>query len=199
MLVASLLFAVLAADKPWQKQDEDDGLLLEAQAVEGSPYQNLRVTGHSTASVDVFAKAWWGKAQDTSANSSISSREVLLDEENERRFYDVVHVPVASDRDYVLHVVKSKNEETGVVTIKFTSVSDERKPITPQRVRMKVESLVVFTPDPAGGSNVVYTVFTDIGGSLPAIFARGPTRKGTLEFAKELRRRAQAAGTPTTK
>lgn len=197
MLVASLVVAVLAAEPPWQRQDEEDGLLLDAQAVEGSPYQNLRVTGHSTANADVFARAWWGKASDTSANSSISKREVLLDEENERRFYDIVHVPVASDRDYVLHVVKSKNEETGVITIKFTSVADERKPVTPARVRMKVESLVVFTPDPAGGSNVVYTVFTDIGGSLPAFFARGPTRKGTLEFAKELRRRAQTPAPAT--
>jgi len=193
MLWTHLALLFLCADVPWQREAVDDGLLLEVQSVPSASLENIRVTGNSTASAEVFAQAWWGDAADLSDNPSLAKREILLDRQDERLFYDVVSVPLASNRDYVMHAVRRRDDKSGVITLSFKSVEDRRKPVTPDLVRMRVEASVTFTPDPRGGCQFVYTISTDIGGWLPAFVLKGPLRSATLGSAKELRRRAQTA------
>lgn len=191
MLWTQLTLLVLCADPSWQREAIEDGLLLEVQSIPNASHENIRVTGTSSASAEAFARAWWGDAKDISDNPSLARREVLLDQRDERLFYDVVTVPLASNRDYVMHAVRRHDDKSGVITLSFRTVEDKRKPVTPDLVRMQVEASVVFTPDPRGGCRFVYTISTDVGGWLPAFVLKGPLRSATLGSAKELRRRAQ--------
>ena len=52
--------------------------------------------------------------------------------------------------------------------------------------------VLVVTPRKNGGCRFVYTVYTDIGGSFPALFLRVAQRSGTLKYVLSKRSKAQA-------
>lgn len=183
MLLLPLLAVVLSAEQVWERQAEEDGLLLETQSVPGSMAERLRVTGTTRASPEAFIAAWWGKASDFSASPEISKREILKDEENDRLYWDLINASPASDRDYVMSVKKKAN------TVEFKSVDDPRKPADAY-VRMKLYGTVTAEPDPKG-ARITYTVFTDIGGLIPPTFARGAQRKASFNLVREIKKRAE--------
>jgi hypothetical protein len=188
---AVIVLALLTA-APWQKVSDEDGFLLEAQAVEGSPFENLRVTTTTSVSPETFAKAQWGKATDTSASPEVAKRTLFVDEARERLYYELIRTPIVSDRDFVMRETLSSDDATGAWTVKFDTVADKRAPEVPGVVRMpKVAGSVVATPS-ATGATVVYNVFTDVGGSVPAVFTRSTQRKNAVTWLKEIRRRAEA-------
>jgi hypothetical protein len=187
-----VLAGVALAEEPWATISKEQGVTLEAQAVPGSGFENLRVTCASHVSPRAFIKALWGVASDTTPNPQVVHREVLIDEVQVRRYYDVVHAPPASERDYVMHQAWSEEEATGAVTMRFGSVDDRRKPVTAGLVRFgRIVGSVSATPRPQGGSTLSYVVFTDLGGALPAWISRGPQREAAKRFLLEIRRRAE--------
>jgi hypothetical protein len=189
---AVLLAAVLAAS-PWEKVSDEDGFLLEVQQADGSPFENLRVTTTTSVSPETFAKALWGKSTDTSASPEVAKRTLFVDEPRERLYYELIRTPIVSDRDFVMHETLTNDDATGVWTVKFDTVTDKRGPEVPGVVRMpKVAGTVVVTPAEKG-ARVVYNVFSDPGGSVPAVFTRSNQRKGAVTWLKENRRRAEAA------
>ena len=196
--VSVLLFSLKAlAGEPWHVVGTEDGLTLEVQAVEGSGFENLRVTTTSAASPRVVIKALWGVASDTTPSPEVVHREVLIDEAQVRRYYDVVHPPPAADRDYVMHESWAEDEATGAVAMRFASVSDPRKPVTEALVRFgRVEGSFTASPRPDGGSAITYLIFTDLGGAIPAWLTRGAQRDAARKFVLEIRRRAEKAPAP---
>ncbi len=184
MLLAPLVAVLLCADNNWEKLSEEDGLVLEVQPISGSMLENLRVTGTTRASPEDFIKAWWGSAKDFSASPEIVKREIFLDDENERLYWDQIRASPASDRDYVMSLKKKGN------TVEFQSVDDKRKPTSNDFVRMNLRGSVTAAPDPKG-ARITYVVFTDIGGLVPPAFARGAQRKASFNLVREIRRRAE--------
>jgi len=192
-----VLGAAAQADEPWVTRSDADGVRLETQAVAGSGFENVRVTCGTKATPREFLKALWGVATDTSPSPEVKRREVLLDEAQQRRYYDVVHPPPASDRDYVMHEHWAEDEATGSITMRFGTVTDERKPVTPAYVRFgKVEGEVSAQKRPTGGSQLTYVIFTDLGGTIPAWLTRGAQREAARKFVLEIRRRAEKAPAP---
>jgi hypothetical protein len=189
-LVPALLLLQTLGNGPWERLFERDGVTLEVQTVPGSGFENVRVTSTTTASPQAFIKALWGVATDSSASPEVVRREVLLDEARERLYYDVVHPPPASDRDYVMH--ETWAEDAGVTTLHFVTVSDPRKPVTKDLVRFgRVAGSFSAAPRAGGGSTLTYVIFTDLGGSIPAWLTRGAQRDAAKKFALEIRRRAE--------
>jgi hypothetical protein len=188
-MLSALLLLATCAEAPWQRELEEDGLVVESQQVEGSAFENLRVTGTTTATPEQFMKAWWGKATDSSASPEIIRRELFVDQEDERLYWDQIHAPPASDRDYVMHLSK-RREDNGAQALRFESVDDPRKP-KGDLVRMKLEGALTATPTDKG-ARIVYVVHTDLGGAIPAFFARGAQRRSALGLVREIRRRAEA-------
>src|SRR5581483_8832127 len=186
----ALVTLLSAGPHPWRKVSDDDGFVLEAQDVDGSSFENLRVTCATTASPERFITALWGKAQDSSASPEVVKREVFVDEPRERLYHDVIRTPIVSDRDFVMHEAITVDND-GTWTMKFDNVSDARAPEKDGVVRMpKCLGTVVASPAP-GGAKVVYTVFTDVGGAVPAVLTRGSQRKAAVTWLKEIRRRAE--------
>lgn len=196
MRVLALALVVLGAEpaeKRWERVSDRDGLLLEVQEVAGSGFENVRITCTTSVPPREFLKTLWGAASDTSTNPEVVRREVLIDEERERRYYDLVHAPPASDRDYVMHKQWTEDERQ-VITMTFASVSDPKKPVTKELVRFgKVKGSFSAAPLASGGAELTYVIFTDLGGALPAWLTRGAQRESARKFVLELRRRAEDA------
>jgi len=192
VLTATLIAVALTAEPSWEVQTQEDGLVLDTQKVEGSSYENVRVTGTTKASPEVFWSTWWGKASDRSATPEVVKREVFVDGENERLYWDLVSAPLVSDREYVMKMTRWKDDATGAFHIRFQSVADARKPPREGSVPLKLVGSVLVTPEPKGGCRFDYRMFSDVGGAVPAVFARGAQRKSSLQLSKENRRRAEA-------
>lgn len=191
-LVLVLLGAQPEAPR-WERVSDRDGVRVEVQAVAGSGFERIRVSCATRAEPAVFMRALWGKATDSSASPEVVKRVVLIDEERVRRYWDLVHAPPASDRDYVLHEDWSFDERQAV-TLRFATVDDPAKPVTPDLVRFgKIEGSFGAVPRPGGGSDLTYVVYTDLGGAIPAWLTRGAQREASRKFALEIRRRAEAA------
>lgn len=194
MPALALLLLLLGAepDKPWVRINERDGLKLEVQDVAGTGFENVRVTATTKAAPRVFMKALWGVATDSSASPEVTRREVLEDEEHFRTYYDVVHAPPASDRDYVMHEVW-REDRAGIITMDFDTVDVPSKPVTKELIRFpKITGTFTIAPRAEGGSDLTYVVFTDLGGDLPAWLTRGAQREAARKFVLEIRRRAEA-------
>jgi hypothetical protein len=176
---------------PWARISDRDGLKLEVQDVPGSGFENVRITCTTRAPPRVFMKALWGVATDRSASPEVIRREVLLDEERARTYYDVVHAPPASDRDYVMHEEWTEDDRQ-VVTMNFATVNDPGKPVTSALVRFgKITGRLTAAPRAEGGSDLTYVIFTDLGGDIPAWLTRGAQREAARKFVLEIRRRAE--------
>lgn len=193
VLLGSLIVVALAADPAWDRQAEEDGLVMDVQKVEGSSYENVRVTGTTKASPEVFWTTWWGKAQDSSATPEVIKREIFVDGEYERVYWDLVTAPLISDREYVMKMTRRKDEAAGTFHIGFQSVTDARKPPRDGSVPLKLTGSLTVTPEPKGGCRFDYRMFSDVGGALPAVFARSAQRKSSMQISRENRRRAEAA------
>ena len=189
-LLTALLLLQAPSTGPWERLSQRDGLTLEVQGVPGSGFENVRVTCATSATPQAFIKALWGVAQDTTPSPEVVRRDVLIDEAQVRRYYDVVHPPPASDRDYVMH--ETWDEVAGVTALHFESVSDPSKPVSRDLVRFgKVAGSFSAAPRPDGGSALTYVIFTDLGGSIPAWLTRGAQRDAAKKFVLEIRRRAE--------
>ncbi len=192
MLLAATVAVALAAEPSWERQAEEDGLVLDVQKVQGSPFERVRVSGTTKASPEIFWTTWWGKVRDSSASPEVVKREVIVDEEYERIYWDLVSAPLIADREYVMKMTRRREEANGAFSVRFQTVADARKPPRDGSVPLKLEGSMVVAPEPKGGSHFEYVMFTDVGGSVPAVFARGALRKSSLSLSKENRRRAEA-------
>jgi hypothetical protein len=190
--LALVLLMVGAQPEPlWARVSDRDGLKLEVQDVPGSGFENVRVTSTTKAVPRVFMKALWGVATDSSSSPEVVRREVMLDEEHARTYYDVIHAPPASDRDYVMHEEWAEDERQ-VVTMNFATLNDPSKPVTKALVRFgKIVGSFTAAPRAAGGSDLTYVVYTDLGGDIPAWLTRGAQREAARKFVLEIRRRAE--------
>jgi hypothetical protein len=197
-----LLTTVLVASAPalaaerWELVSRDEVLSLEVAEVPGSGFENVRVISSSPASPRVVIKALWGVASDTTPSPEVIRRDVLIDEAQVRRYYDVVRAPPASDRDYVIHE-SWREDESGAISMRFETVDDPKKPVTRELVRFgRVQGSFTASPRAGGGSTLTYLVYTDLGGSLPPWLTRGAQREAARKFVLEIRRRAEKAAAP---
>lgn len=196
-MTSLVLFALLATQgTDWRTVTDEGDVAVAVQPVPGSTMERVRISGTSTANADVFAAAWWGEAKRTRKVASVTRRDVLDDTGDARVVYDVVAVPMGSERDYVLRATRTKDAKTGVVTLRYDGIEDARRPVSPDRLRMKVTATVVVTPTSTGGCRFEHVVFSDIGGSLPAFLITEGQRRATLQLAKEVRREAEGKSKP---
>ncbi len=101
----------------------------------------------------------------------VQERRFFKRESREIVFYDRVKTPVVSDRDYTMRIRRVDSE--GALRIEFQTTTEFGPPVDPGYVRMPlVKGFWQVTPDPAGGSVVQYQVYSEPGGSIPAMIVR---------------------------
>jgi hypothetical protein len=183
----------LAGEKPWRADGTVGGMKVELREVEGSKFDEVRVTTTSTVGLQKLCDAIYAKNVGAKAEGNFKKRVVLRETETERWTYEQIAVPVVSDRDYVVHVRLVQPASSGRCEVDFQSEDDPAYPPAAGHVRLKsVRGHWLVLPVEGGGVSVAYTVFSDPGGAVPAFLAKGSQRNAAVDFMKTILARATA-------
>jgi hypothetical protein len=192
-LAAVLLVPALAsADEPkWRDDGSVGGMRVELREVTGSEFEEIRVTTTSVYPLERLCEVIFGKGAPAQDEGSFKKREVIKETATERWTYEQISLPLVSDRDYVLHVKIEQPPDTGRCEISFQSYEDPAYPPTSDHVRMaSVRGYWTLTPTEDGEVKIVYEVFSDPGGSVPAFLSRGSQRDAAVDFLGTILKRA---------
>jgi hypothetical protein len=188
----ALPLCLLLAAAPFTPVGDRDGFHIETRP--GARFEEIRVSGHVDATPEAFIAAAWGPTNDQHSSPDTVRREVLFATETERIYYELVKTPVVSDRDFVIHSRRIDDRATRVYEIRFQSETDARKPEVAGVVRMpRVEGSCVVSPAEGDGAEVVYTIYTDIGGSIAPWMVKNTLRTSAVEWVKTRLARAKAS------
>lgn len=186
-----LLTALPAAAQSWTKQEDKEGVLLETRDVPATGLEEIRVTTLHSASPERICTAVWG-ADTRTLESGFKKREVVAETTDERWTYERVSAPLARDRDYTIHVKRERISNEGCL-VSFDAQNHKGPP--PQQGVVRVPAIRgawEVSRDTTGKTRIVYTVYSEPGGRVPAFLARGGQRSSALEWMKTILGRAQA-------
>jgi hypothetical protein len=168
---------------PWEKVSDSDGLLLERRSVATSASPEYRITAKTTVPVDTLCERifeWGTRGTDV---PGLKSRKELSAAPNERVVYDQFEAPVVSNRDYAITVKRARGAD-GVCRIRYWATNEKAPPKLDGWVRLEqLWGGWTFIPR-EGHTELVYTQFSDPGGSLPAVFANGSQRDRALQSVR---------------
>jgi hypothetical protein len=158
---------VAAADEPWKRYGEKNGVLVERRAVPGSKYFEHRGSVTVAQPPATVESAIWAGVTDTPPKT-VKKRTVVTRSDDEFVVYDEYSTPVVSDRDAVIRIHRGPGE------IRFQTVGGVGPPLNPHYVRLPIVR-GGWTILPEGtGSRLIYTCYSEPGGSVPAWMVRGP-------------------------
>ena len=167
-LVAALGPGSARAEEPWQRVTVRDGVTVERRPVAGSKIDETRATVSTSLSpAQLFAVLWDRRAYKEFV-PYIKYEEILSDSGSEVLVYDQVHVPLVSDRDYVVRVRSRIDAASQVHRIDFHSDDPAGPPQAPGHIRVRnIRGGWELRPTTGGGSEVTYWMHSDPGGSIP--------------------------------
>lgn len=177
----------------WEKVSEDDGLALEMRAVATSSSPEYRITAKTQVSVAALCEQvfeWGTRGKDV---PGLKARKELASAPDERVVYDQFEAPIVSNRDYAVTVRRARGAD-GVCRIRYWA-TNELAPKKPEGwVRLdQLWGSWTFTPR-EGHTELVYTQFSDPGGSIPATLANGSQRDRALQSVRMAIAKGKAAG-----
>ncbi len=191
-----LLAPTTAAAEPsaWRPDGMVGAIQVERRDVAGSSYDELRLTTTSPLGLNelcaaVYPRPWTGKLE-----GRFKKKELLRETDNERWTYEQIAVPIASDRDYVMHVVLEQDAPTGRCEVSFATEDQGVRAPPPGFVRVAgVRGHWSLVPASGGGKVLIrYQVWSDPGGGVPAFLARGGQKDSAVDFMKVILARATA-------
>jgi hypothetical protein len=191
---AAVLVAPLSlfAGSGWKQDRPVDGLNVEWREVQDSPFHEYRITTQSTLPLDKLCHAVWGK--DAKVAGDFKKRVVIKETDHERWTYEQVGVPLVKDRDCLMHVTLVKPADTGSCEVKFETTTHPDYPPDPNFVRVPtVRGYWSLNPVREGYVSVTYVVYSEPGGAVPALFARGGQRDAAVGFMKTILARADSS------
>jgi hypothetical protein len=174
---------------PWTLDRTVDGLQVAYREVPDSPFHEYRITTRSRLPLERLCDAVWGK--NAKVTGDFKKRVIIRESDHERWTYEQVGVPMVTDRDCVMHVQLLQPAPTGRCVVKFETGEDPKFPPDPNFVRVPVvRGSWQLEPMRDGGTAVTYTVYSEPGGAVPALFARGGQRDAAIGFMKTILERA---------
>jgi hypothetical protein len=191
---ALLLLALGADPKPWKVVDTtDDGITLSSRELPDERVVELRAQVSSSKSISALCASAFGGATLDKAEPDITTRKLVSETANERVTYEQISAPVVSDRDYAVRSVREPYGESGC-RVRFAADNTQAPALPKGFVRIeKLRGSWTFEPQTDGGVAATYVIFTDPGGSLPALFVEGPRKKTALKWVRLVLARAHAA------
>ncbi len=184
------LLALIAADAPFTKVDEIDGVTIESRPVASSSFVELRFTVTAPKTVDALCDAAFGTGEFDADEPNLKTRRIISQGENERVTYDQIEAPVVSNRDYAVRAVRLREPPNCRMT--FEAANDAAPKAIDGWVRVvKLKGYWLFEPTDEAHTRVTYVVFTDPGGSVPAFLVEGSRRKFGVKWVKHVITRAK--------
>ena len=90
-----------------------------------------------------------------------------------------------------MHVKRVTGADAGRCVVRFDTVTDLRYPPDPAHVRVPtVRGYWLLEPVREGHVSVTYVIYSEPGGAVPALFARGGQRDAAVGFMKSILARA---------
>lgn len=171
---------------------QTSNLKVELRPVAGSAFDEVRVSAHSASSLAALCDAIWAKDQTgKKPEGNFKKRVVISETDTERWTYEQIRVPVVCDRDYVIAVKLVHPASSGRCEVAFETRTHPRYPPVAGHVRIpSIRGSWTLTPGGAGGVDVRYAVFSDPGGQVPALLARGGQKDAAVDFFNVILARA---------
>ncbi len=174
----------------------ENGITVEEEVDANRALPILTGTATMSASADQIA-AWVGAVHTyTDWQHNCEEARVLPQSDGSRLTYNRIGSPwPVSDRDVVLRSTRT-NSTDGSIRIEFRSTEDANLAVPSGVVRMpRLVGSYDLTPV-EGGTQVVYTVDSDPGGSLPAWLVRQASKDLPYMTLRKLQERAEAGPPP---
>ena len=195
LIVVALLIgsAPLLADPGWKQDKPVGGVKVEWREVPGTPFHEYRLTAESKQPLDKLCDAVWGK--DAKVTGDFKKRVIIKETDSERWTYEQVKVPLVTDRDCIMHVKLVTPASEGRCLVRFDTQEHPDYPPSGDHVRVPmVRGHWLLEPKQSGLVTVTYVIYSEPGGAVPAVFARGGQRDAAVNFMPAILARAGSAG-----
>lgn len=167
-----LLISFAHADEGWVGLGSKNGVTYEKRAVSGSKFLEYRAT--MNVAVPPATALWTIWRTVTGEPPPSNHRRVIKKSDDEVVVYDQIDTPVVSNRDVTLRITKTVRPD--FFEVRFESNEALGPPPDPKRVRLpSVRGSWIIIPA-SGGARLIYSCYSEPGGSIPAFMVRGPQR-----------------------
>ncbi len=186
--IALPLLWIVAAD--WQPAPDIDGFSVEKRRLQGSQYDELRVSVRSPLPPERVFAVLWNIAEYPRFAPYVKSLTVLKDGD-EKVAHVMVRMPVIKDRDYTMGYKKAVDKQTRVHQMFFKIANHLGPPPTPDHVRIQ-DLFGSYTVEPTddGGCDLTYQVYSDPAGVVPAFVVNAGQAQASVKFVRAILERA---------
>lgn len=175
----------------WRTYSTKEGITLERRPVPGSSFYEHRAVVDLPVAPAAAADDVW-RALRGGDMSALKHRDVLAESPNELLIYDQIRTPVVSDRDYVIKVTRTHDPALGRTAFRCMSVANVGPPVATGHVRIPIIRAGWVVEPSAAGTRLTYYAYSEPGGLITAILARGAqadrSMADILHMAHRLRR-----------
>ena len=187
----------VSAQESWKLQKDRDGIQVYSAQVPDSKIRAIKVLANYNASAEEIADIVMDINTATEWVSHLKSVNMIKRvSQNDYYYYAEVSMPwPVSNRDFVAHLTRTENLQTGVIIIDGPAVADmapEKKGIV--RINNSVGKWVI-TPSENNQVRVEYALHVDPAGSLPSwlvnMFSGETPMQIFQNLRKELKRNPQ--------
>jgi hypothetical protein len=174
-------FPIDANPAAFETLESSKGLTLSGRAVPASPYREYRVEARTPHAVNDLCVAIFEWATGGVDLPGVVASKVLASGDNDRVIYAQLSFPVVSKRDYTLSVKREWLTE-GRCRIRFRTTTDGAPPTPSGFVRMeKLWGEWELVTEPAGGTRLTHTLFSDPAGSVPSFLVHADQKASTRD------------------
>ncbi len=181
LLAASPILTVgtiASADPEWQSvRSTSDGIVVSRRPGRTSGFYELRFEARSLLPPDRFEASVWESFQ--VARPPVRRRDFLVRQPDEIVFHDQIKVAVVSDREYTMRIVRERQGE--VLRLSFGTRPELGPPPADGYVTIPIVRGTWEFHQEGSGTAVVYTLYSEPGGSVPAFLVRAAQQDEALE------------------
>lgn len=177
---------------PWTAVDTRGAFTLFTRSAGEHGFSEYKVEVETDLPVALLCEVvfeWGSKATDY---PGVTSRRLLKDEPDERITHDTLKMPVISDREYVMKIVRSRGADGSCHLHYFAT--DELAPKKSDAV-VRIEALRgEWSFEPKGEkTRLTYTLFAEPGGAIPAFLVGATQRQNAYQSVTMALQRARLA------
>jgi START domain-containing protein len=173
----------------WKVYETREGVSVLRRAVEGSPYFEHRAAVDVPIDPAVAADEVWAALRDGDMET-LKHQDVLRAGASELLLYEQIRTPIVSDRDYTISVRRIFDPARGRTSFRCETANELGPPVARDHVRVPLIRAGWMTqPDGHGGTRLTYYSFSEPGGLIGPLFARGVQADRSLNDVLRMMRR----------
>jgi hypothetical protein len=157
----------------WKLRKESEGIMVYTRPVKGSPYHEFRAITKAKTSLFSLVAIWADPVSYSQWMYDCKSADLLNQESSKKLYiYIVSSIPwPLTTRDNILYSETSQDDKNGKITIKLMA-KPEYIPQNKNMVRVvKAYGKIELTPLEDGETKVIFELYLDPGGFVPASIA----------------------------